>query len=334
VKKLVWILPVLGVTAVSATVYLYAELMRYAQSPASASAVERLIVVPPGSAFRTIAVRLEDEGVLKRPTKFRLYARIRGYDKQIRAGEYQLSAGMSPHQILQVLMSGKIYLHKVTVPEGYTLVQIAGLLSEKGLADRDAFLSAAADPDAPGFYGIASDGLEGYLFPDTYHFPREIPPEKIIAAMVDRFRQQFRLEWKMRAEALGFSVHQIVTLASMIEKEAGIPSERAVISSVFHNRLAKGMRLESDPTVIYGIKDFDGNLTRLHLTRPSPYNTYRIRGLPPGPIANPGAAAIEAALYPAETPYLYFVARQDRTHHFSASIDEHNRAVRKYQLGK
>lgn len=150
--------------------------------------------------------------------------------------------------------------------------------------------------------------------------------------MLSRFQSVFTKEWENKAEKLGFSIHQIVTLASIIEKETGAPFERPVISSVFHNRLKKGMRLESDPTVIYSIHNFDGNITRAHLNEHTPYNTYKIRGLPPGPIANPGKEAMEAALFPADTPYLYFVSKRDRTHKFSTNITEHNRAVRKYQI--
>jgi UPF0755 protein len=182
--------------------------------------------------------------------------------------------------------------------------------------------------------GITADTLEGYLFPDTYYFPSGLESKSIITAMVKQFRIAFKPEWQTRAEELGMSVHEVVTLASIIEKETGAPEERPLISSVFHNRLKKGMRLETDPTVIYGIPDFDGNIKRRHLNTYTPYNTYKIKGLPPGPIASPGAAALEAALYPAQSKYLYFVSKKDGTHQFSATIKEHNAAVRKYQLRK
>jgi len=156
--------------------------------------------------------------------------------------------------------------------------------------------------------------------------------EQIISTMVNRFRSVFSTEWALRAKELGFTVDQIVTLASIIEKETGAAFERPIISSVFHNRLKKKMRLESDPTVIYGIKNFDGNLTRKHLGTLTPYNTYKIKGLPAGPIANPGRAALEAALYPEKTVFLYFVSKRDTTHYFSTNLKEHNQAVRKYQL--
>jgi UPF0755 protein len=179
---------------------------------------------------------------------------------------------------------------------------------------------------------IKAETFEGYLFPDTYLFPKDTTSEEIISTMVKRFRSVFKPEWKNRAEALGFSIHQVVTLASIVEKETGVASERPVISSVFHNRLKRKMRLESDPTVIYGIKDFDGNITKKHLAEPTPYNTYVIRGLPPGPIANAGVGAFEAVLFPADTKFLYFVSKKDTTHQFSTNIKDHNRAVRKYQL--
>jgi UPF0755 protein len=181
--------------------------------------------------------------------------------------------------------------------------------------------------------GIQAESLEGYLFPDTYYFPRNTPIDRIIQTMLDRFNTVFTPAWADRARGIGLSRHQVVTLASIIEKETGAAGERPLIASVFHNRLARGMRLQSDPTVIYGIEDFDGNLTRAHLETPTPYNTYQVAGLPPGPIASPGRAALEAALFPEETDYLYFVARGDGTHQFSTRLDEHNEAVRRYQLG-
>jgi UPF0755 protein len=220
------------------------------------------------------------------------------------------------------------------VPEGYTLSQISEVIAQSNLGNRDEFYRSASDPVLTRQMGVDADTFEGYLFPDTYFFSKGVKPRKIIHTMLHRFQSVFTKEWKNRAEKLGFSIHQVVTLASIIEKETGAPFERPLISSVFHNRLKKGMRLESDPTVIYSIDQFDGNITREHLNEPTPYNTYKIRGLPPGPIANPGKKALEAALFPADTPYLYFVSKRDRTHKFSTNIMEHNRAVRKYQLLK
>ena len=282
--------------------------------------------------MKTTAADLHDRGIIQNAFKFNLYARIKGYDKKIKAGEYRLKPAYSPREILEIMVSGKVQLYKITIPEGYNLVQIADMMPEAGLGPADDFLAAANDDALTGEHSISGGSFEGYLFPDTYHFPKGVSPEKIIQTMVRRFREVFTSAWEGRARERKMTVHQVVTLASIIEKETGAPSERPVISSVFHNRLKKNMRLASDPTVIYGIKDFDGNLTRKHLRTPTPYNTYLIKGLPPGPIASPGKAALEAALYPAETDYLFFVSRKDRTHQFSSNLKDHQKAVRKYQL--
>jgi UPF0755 protein len=230
------------------------------------------------------------------------------------------------------MTSGKVALFRVTIPEGFNIYQIAAHLASHQLASEPAFLEKAADPAFLKEMGIAARTFEGYLFPETYHFPKGVTPEKIISTMVRRFEEVFQPQWRERAAALNMTVHQIVTLASIIEKETGAAFERPLISSVFHNRLERDMRLSSDPTVIYGIRDFNGNLTRQDLERKTPYNTYRIKGLPPGPIANPGAQSLKAALYPAQTGFLYFVSRKDGTHQFSTNLSDHNKAVRKYQL--
>jgi UPF0755 protein len=232
------------------------------------------------------------------------------------------------------MVDGKVYLHRLTIPEGYNLIQIARAVETEGFASEADFLKAANDPDLVHAKGIDAQTFEGYLFPDTYYFPRGVTPENIISIMVKRFRSVFTPEWEEHAKTLGLNIHQVITLASIIEKEAAVADERPVISSVFHNRLKRNMRLESDPTVIYGIEDYNGNITRKDLAHPTPYNTYTIKGLPPGPISNTGAKAIEAALFPADTKFLYFVSRNDQTHHFSTNFKDHNRAVRKYQLGR
>jgi UPF0755 protein len=255
-------------------------------------------------------------------------------DKRVKAGEYLLSARLAPARIIEMMVGGKVILYKATIPEGYTLRQIAAVVAETKLVTTEDFLKVAEDAERVRSEGIEAETFEGYLFPDTYYFPKDAGPEKIVTAMVRRFHSVFGPEWKNRANELGFSVHEIVTLASIIEKETGLPAERPIISSVFHNRLKKRMRLESDPTVIYGIDGFKGNITRKDLTAERPYNTYRIRGLPPGPIATPGARALEAALFPADTVYLFFVSKNDNSHQFSKNIIDHNRAVGKYQLNR
>jgi len=312
----------------------YLELLRYAKRPAGDSAAEKVVAVKPGEGFKSISQRLFGAGIIQSPYKFSFLARLKGYDKRIKTGEYLFSARLTPAKMLEMMVSGKVILYKVTVPEGYTLRQIAAVVAETGLVKAEDFLMAAGDAARVRSEGIEAETFEGYLFPDTYYFPKDIGPAKIVETMIRRFQTIFRPDWKKRAEELGFSVHAIVTLASIIEKETGSPAERPVISSVFHNRLKKGMRLESDPTVIYGIEGFNGNITRKDLAAERPYNTYRIRGLPPGPIASPGGRSLEAALYPADSDYLYFVSRNDNSHQFSTNFIDHNRAVMKYQLNR
>ena len=318
----------------SALSCLFLDLLVYGDKRANADNSKKVVVILPGQNLSTIANYLNNTGIIKNPVKFKLLARIKGCDKKIKAGEYLLSSSMPPIKILETIASGKVRLYKITIPEGYNLKQVASIISKAKLGTKEDFLKAATDSSFAYKQGINAETFEGYLFPETYYFPKNITPEKIITTMVERFRSIFNRKWEKRAKDLNLSIHQVVTLASIIEKETGVSFERPVISSVFHNRLKKRMRLESDPTVIYGLKNFDGNITRKHLATQTPYNTYTIKGLPLGPIANPGSKAIEAALYPADTDFLYFVSKKDRTHKFSANIKNHNKAVRRYQLRK
>ncbi len=308
------------------------DMHRFIHRPADTTDHQATFVIRAGETFNELAARLKDEGVISSAARFKLYSRLTRSDKHLKAGEYRLSAAMTPVQILDMLVQGKSILYRLTIPEGYTIQQIAEEVARQNLGTAEDIIKLATDSAAARSFGIEAQTLEGYLFPDTYYFSKDAGPKKIIAKMVERFHSQFQPAWEQRAKELNFSVHQIVTLASIIEKETGAPSERPIIASVFHNRLKKRMRLESDPTVIYGIPNFDGNIKRHHLQTRTPYNTYKIRGLPPGPIANPGSASIEAALYPDQTDFLYFVAKKDGTHYFSKNIKDHNRAVRKYQL--
>ena len=311
----------------------YVDILRYADKPANAEPAKQVIIVKAGQKFKSLSEILHQKGVINHPAKFRLFSRIKGHDKNIKAGEYVLSPTMTPKIILKIFVIGKVRLHRITIPEGYNLRQVARVVSRAGFGTQADFLKAATNADLVHSEGIDAQTFEGYLFPDTYYFTKDATPEKIISSMVKRFWSVFKPEWKNRAKTHGFTIHQVVTLASIIEKEAGVAVERPIISSVFHNRLKRKIRLQSDPTVIYGIKNFNGNITRRDLAKKTPYNTYKIKGLPPGPIANAGTKAIEAALYPAETRLLYFVSKKDNTHQFSTNIKDHNRAVRKYQLG-
>ena len=312
---------------------IYYELKTFASTPADKSASEQIVFnVSQGQTLNQTADLLYRENIIKNATKFALIARFKGYDKRLKAGEYLLSAAMTPVQLLDIMVKGTVKLYKLTIPEGYNLYQIAELVEASNLGTGKEFIQAATDAGRVSQSGLEAETFEGYLFPETYFFPKEVTIDRIIAAMLKRFWSIFTPEWQTRAKELGMTVHQVVILASIIEKETGAAFERPIISSVFHNRLKKKMRLESDPTVIYGIENFDGNLTRKHLTTRTPYNTYKIRGLPVGPIANPGSASLQAALYPDETKYIYFVSRKDSTHQFSTTLKQHNQAVRKYQL--
>ena len=302
----------------------------YLISPHIKGGPDKIFFVRHGATLSAVARELETREIINTKSLFLLWARLMGFSRNIKAGEYRLNSGMPPVKVLDILCKGAIILHPVTIPEGFTRKQIGELLEKKGLVDKDEFLSLTGDPNVARRYGISGPDLEGYLYPDTYHFGHGLPSISVIDVMVKRFRDVVA-PFRERAEDLGMTMEKLITLAAIVEKETGRAEEMPIIASVFLNRLKKGMRLGSDPTVIYGIKDFNGNLTKKDLARHTPYNTYVIRGLPPGPIASPGRETIKAVLYPARTNYLYFVSKNDGSHYFSESLSEHNRAVRIYQ---
>lgn len=292
-----------------------------------------IVSITPGMPLKKISATLAKQNLIRNAISFQLLAHLQKKQGQIQVGEYELSPSMTPKEILARVTSGKTILHAVTIPEGYRITEIAALLEERGLANREEFIKQSQDSELIQSTGIPASSLEGYLFPETYHFSRNTSERKIIQKMLNTFKEQVAApELKDRAKALNLSFHQIVTLASLIEKETGVDEERKIISSVFHNRLKKNMRLQTDPTVIYAISNFDGNIRKKDLSIDSPYNTYKYRGLPPGPIASPGLQSILAALAPNDTGYLYFVSRKDGSHQFSSNLIDHNRAVQKYQL--
>jgi UPF0755 protein len=285
--------------------------------------------VEPGDSLTRVVYALEAKGLIRNAKVTRWFAEVEDLSSQIKVGEYELSAAQSTRQILETLAQGRVRTHAVVIPEGQRASEIADRLAAAGLADREEFLEVVFDPEAPIRMGVEGSSLEGYLYPDTYRFSRGLPPERIAEAMVEEF---LRVYHDLGSGDSPLSMREFVTLASIVEKETGAADERPLIAAVFLNRLKRGMRLETDPTVIYGIEDFDGNLRRIHLKDDSnPYNTYRIRGLPPGPIASPGRGALQAVLEPADTAYLYFVSRNDGTHVFSKTYAEHNAAVDKFQ---
>jgi UPF0755 protein len=288
------------------------------------------LLVRQGEDLRPIAQRLERIGVVRSGLVFRLWARATGLDRSIQPGEYRFTEPRAVGEVVKALAAGGIR-HEVTIPEGLTVREVAALLAARGLGPEASFTCLAGDPEFLLEAGIPGAQLEGYLFPDTYRLSPAMSPAEILALMVRRFHERFDAGRHRRAAARGMSVDAIVTLASLVEKETGVAAERPLVAAVFHNRLRRGMRLQSDPTVIYALPAFGGALTRADLAYPSPYNTYLIPGLPPGPIANPGLAAIEAALEPADAAYLYFVSRNDGSHEFSVTLRDHNRAVDRYQ---
>jgi UPF0755 protein len=302
-----------------------------AQADPQTSDTLHTITIPEGSTFRQAATLLERERVIRSRWAFLLLGKWFSADRRLPAGEYALHAGMRPAEILSEILSGHVVLHSVTIPEGYTAAQIADLLQDKGLADAAEFIQLVQDREFIRTLDLDGASLEGYLFPDTYRFARHAKARDVIRTLVAGLSQVFTPELRARAKDLNLSVHDVLTLASMIEKETAVDSERELISAVFHNRLRLRIPLQSDPTVIYGLAHFDGNLRKQDLASTSPYNTYRVIGLPPGPIANPGAKSIRAALFPARARYLYFVSRNDGTHVFSTNLPEHNQAVDRYQ---
>lgn len=331
--KLRTILVLLLVAGAAGAVAVY-QAIKWAEEPVAPApqySPPKIVSIPDGSTFQQVAALLEREQLIKSRSAFVLLGRSQSADRKIRAGEYELNAGMAPAEILSKLLSGQVVLHPFTIPEGLTMAQIAEIVSQQGLADRDELMRLVRDRAFIASLGIQADTLEGYLYPDTYKFPKSAKAKDIVTTMVEHLRQVYGLDLQARAQELNLTQHEVLTLASVIEKETGANEEREEISAVFHNRLKKRIPLQSDPTVIYGLPAFDGNIRKKDLSSPSPYNTYRVAGLPPGPIANPGIQAIRAALYPSNSRALYFVSKNDGTHQFSATLTEHNQAVEKYQ---
>lgn len=325
---------VLVIIFISATLFFF-DLKSYSTKNGAENKTFKVIFsIKSGQSLGLVAKNLEKNNLITSPIKFKILAKLMSMDKKIQAGEYKLVSTMTPMDILNAFVKGEVNLHKLTIPEGYSIKQIAEVLEKNNLCSKDEFIEKAFDMEMVESLNINGESLEGYLFPETYFFSKNPSPENIINAMANRFFSIYTDELRKRAEEINFTDHEIITLASIIEKETGAAKERKLISSVFHNRLKKRMKLETDPTVIYGIKNFNGNITKKDLRKKTPYNTYIIRGLPPGPIANPGIESIKAALYPAKTEFLFFVSKKDGTHYFSRTLREHNKAVRKYQLGR
>ncbi len=299
------------------------------------TAAEQFVFIEPGSGPRTIGERLIRAGVIRDDLTFRAALWRTGRARSLQAGEFRFDAPMTPVQVIERIASGEVYNRRVTFPEGLTIVEMARIFEQQGFGKAAALIEASRDPSAIRDLDPSASDLEGYLFPETYALPRDITASRLVALMVGRFRQLFTAEMQQSAQALGLTTRQVVTLASLVEKETALPSERPMVAAVYLNRLKIGMGMQADPTVIYALQRagrYDGNLRRDDLSFDSPYNTYRYPGLPPGPIASPGLASLQAAVAPAQVDYLYFVSRNDGSHVFARTLAEHNDNVREFQV--
>lgn len=303
--------------------------------PPSKERVWKEIQVSEGMSFKAVAAVLQKEGIIRNRGYFAIIGRLEGISRKVRVGYYGMNTNMSMWEVLDALRNGKIIEYQVIVPEGYNLYQIGWMLSTTPLlSDPNQFIKLVRNKEYVRSLGIDADTLEGYLFPDTYYLPKGIKLEDIPKKMVQRYKTVFVDSYRSRAKELGFTEQQIITLASIVEKEAKISSERKLIAAVYYNRLKQGMKLQADPTAVYGTKAWITKITANDLKRKSPYNTYLHKGLPPGPIANPGEGAILATLYPEKADYLFFVAQGDGSHYFSKDYGAHVKAVNRYKSNK
>ena len=288
--------------------------------------------IPPGMSITQTAVLLEKNGIITSANNFRFLTRLKKGKGAIKIGIYDFSKAATPGEILRRLLAGDIVLRRITIPEGFALKEIAARLENLGYGPADEFLRLSRDPEFLKSLDLPGPSLEGYLFPETYFAAIDAAPRQLLQMMVREFRKRLSEELITAAKEQGLTLPQLVTLASIVQKEARKIEEMPMIASVFHNRLRIGMPLQADPTVTYGTNNSNGSISKADLRRQTPYNTYKIKSLPPGPIASPGADALRATAYPAQTNYLYFVARGDGSHVFSADLKSHNDAVRSYRL--
>jgi UPF0755 protein len=295
---------------------------------------ERFVEIAPGTGSRAIGKALVDAGVVRDEWTFRLAVFLTGTQRELKAGEYRFTTPASAKDVARQLARGDVFLRPITFPEGLSLKEMASIYQSRGLGQAAAFLEAAKDTSAVKALDPQARDLEGYLFPDTYNVPRKMSADALVRQMVHAFLRIYGETIQKDVEARGGTLREVVTLASIVEKEAAKRDERPVVAAVYQNRLRIGMGLQCDPTVIYALEKagrYSGNLTKADLKFDSPYNTYKYAGLPPGPIASPGRASLEAAAQPASVDYLYFVSRNDGTHVFATTLAEHNRNVKEWQ---
>ena len=331
IKKNPWLSFLAATAALTVIIHFYLALF----VPPSKEKVWKEVQVTEGMSFKTISTTLQKEGLIRYRGYFEIIGRLEGISRKVRVGYYGLSTNMSLWEVLDVLRKGRIIEYEVVIPEGYNIYQIGWTLSGTPLvSDPQEFIKLVKNKEYVHSLGIEADSLEGYLFPDTYYLPKGIKLEDIPKRMLLRFKAVFSDSYRDRAKELGFTEHQIITLASIVEKEAKISSERKLIAAVYLNRLKQGMKLQADPTAVYGTKAWITRVTSSDLKRKSPYNTYLHKGLPPGPIANPGEGSILATLYSDNVDYLFFVAQGDGSHFFSKDYNTHEKAISRYRSNR
>lgn len=298
-------------------------------------ATEQFIDIPAGTGTGAIERRLVDAGVVRDRFTFRAALWWTGRSRALQAGEYRFDRPLTAVAVVERLAEGDVYVQRITFPEGLTVQEMARVYESQEFGTAASFLMAAKNASRIRDLDPNAADLEGYLFPDTYAVPRRTPADQLLALMVERFRATYTDDLRRDAQDQGLSTREVVTLASLVEKETGKAEERPLVAAVYRNRLKMGMGLQADPTVVYALQKagrYNGNIRREDLSFDSPYNTYRFRGLPPGPIAAPGKASIEASLMPANVRYLYFVSRNDGSHVFAETLAEHNRNVQEFQI--
>ena len=297
--------------------------------------VEQFVDIPQGAGSRAIGERLIEAGVIRDHITYRAALWLRGDGRHLKAGEYRFDRPMTPMEVIDKIARGDVYVIHITFPEGLTMFDMAKLFESHGLGKAKAFLDVARDPAPIRELDPDARTLEGYLYPETYALSRHADARLLVKQMVAQFQHALTPELRHATAARGLTLHEMVTLASIVEKETGRADERPIVAAVYTNRLRIGMALQCDPTVIYALElagRYNGNLHKDDLAMDSPYNTYRFPGLPPGPIASPGRASLEAAVHPADADFLYFVSRNDGSHVFARTLDEHNRNVQKFQV--
>lgn len=332
VKRLLILVFVIGVAAAGAAWMVYArvhEPFRGFESP------EQFVDIPPGTGAGGIGARLADAGVVRDANTFRVALWITGRARALKAGEYRFDRPLSAVEVVDRLARGDVYKRLVTFREGLVISEMAAVFEERGFGPAAEFERAAKNRALIADIDPEARDLEGYLFPETYALPRGTSADELVAQMVGLFRKLYTDGLQAEAARAGLTTRQVVTLASLVEKETARAEERPLVAAVYRNRMAVGMGMQADPTVIYALRQagkYDGNLSKADLQFDSPYNTYRYAGLPPGPIASPGLASIEAALRPADVRHLYFVSRNDGSHVFADTLAEHNRNVQEWQV--